>query len=145
MGHGEAGTTNRSKNLEVEIIDPVLVGDLIDPSGGALARVVHEAVEATPPIDGRIDEPFEVRQMGDIGLHNKCVAPGAPQTLLSGGQPIGVPPADRYPGAFLCQPIRQGGSQPVCPACDEDDLAVEVQIHNAILAQPREQPDRLSI
>jgi hypothetical protein len=127
--HSQAGAANRGKDLEVEVGGPVVVGDLIDPPCGALARVVHQAVQAAPPGDGRIDEPFEVSQPGDIGLHHNCITSGVPQTLLGGGQPVGVPPAYRDPGPFLDEPIGKRRSQPVAPACDEHDLAIQVQIH----------------
>src|SRR6185437_7140016 len=39
--HSQAGAANGCKHLEVEVGDPVVVGDLIDPSCGALARIVH--------------------------------------------------------------------------------------------------------
>ena len=129
MRHGQAGAANRGQNLEVEVGDPVVVGDLIDPSRGAPARIVHQAVEAAPPGDGGIDEPLKVSQPGDIGLHRKRITPGVPQPLLGGGQAMGVPPADRDPGAFLDEAVRKRRSQPVGPAGDEHDLALQVQIH----------------
>ena len=89
---------------------------------------------------GRIDEPFKVSQAGDIGPHHNCITPGVPQPLLGGGQPLRVPPADRDAGPFFNEPVRKRRSQPVGPAGDQHDLAREVQIHRAILAQPREQP-----
>ena len=52
------------------------------------------------------------------------------------GQPAGVPPADRDPGALLDQAIRERRSQPVGPAGDKHDLAIQMQIHGTILAQP---------
>ena len=134
--HGQAGAANRTENLEVEVGDPVFVGDLIDRSRGTPARVVDQAVEAAPAVDGRSHEPFKVSRAGDIGLHHKRIAPGVPQPLLGGGQPARVPPADRDPGPFLDEAVRKRGSQPVGPAGDEYDLAVQVQIHGPILAQP---------
>ena len=136
MRNSQAGAANRRENLEVEIGYPVVIGNLIDPSCGALARVVHQAVDASPPGDGRIDEPFKVSQIGDVGLHHKCVAPGVPQPLLAGRQPIGVPPADRDPRPLFDEPIRKRRPQAVGPAGDQHDLFRQVQIHWAILAQP---------
>jgi hypothetical protein len=123
-GTARRGAADRGKNLEVQVGDPVVVGDLIDRSCGALARVVHQAVKAPPPGHGRIDEPLEVSQAGDIGLHHKRITPGVGQPLPGGGQPMAVPPADRDPGPFLDQAIRKRRSQPVGPACDEHDLAI---------------------
>jgi hypothetical protein len=77
--HSQAGAADRGKNLQVKVGDPVVVGDLIDPSRGAPARVVHQAVDAAPPGDGGIDEPLEVSQPGDIGLHRNRITPGIPQ------------------------------------------------------------------
>ena len=134
--HSQADAASRGQNLEVEVGDPVVVGDLIDPSRGARARVVHQAVEAAPPGDGRIDEPLKVSQAGDVGLHRKRITPRVPQPLLGGVQPLAVPPADRDPGPFLDEALRKRRSQPVGPAGDEHDLASQVQIHWAILAQP---------
>jgi hypothetical protein len=74
--HSQAGAANGREHLEIEVGDPFIVGDLIDPSGGARARVVHQAVEATPPGDGRIDKSFKVSRAGDIGLHRQCITPG---------------------------------------------------------------------
>src|SRR6185437_7712420 len=74
--HSQAGAAYGGKHLEVEVVEPVVVGDLIDPSRGALARVVHQAVDAAPPGDGRIDKSFKVSRAGDIGLHHKCITPG---------------------------------------------------------------------
>ena len=48
---------------------------------------------------------------------------------------MGVPAADRDPRTFLDEPIRQRRSQSVGAASDEDDLAIQVQIHRSILAQ----------
>ena len=129
MRHGQAGAANGRKHLEVEVGDPVIVGDLIDPSRGALARVVHQAVEPAPPGDGRINESFKVSRASDIGLHRKCITPGVTQPLLGGGQPPGIPPADRDPGPLLDEAIRKRRSQPVGPAGDKHDLAIQVQIH----------------
>jgi len=69
---------SRGKNFEVQIGDPLLVGNLIDPCCRTPARVIHQPIEAAPPGEGRIDEPFKVSQMGDIGLHRKHVTPGVP-------------------------------------------------------------------
>jgi hypothetical protein len=106
-GTAQPGAADRCKDLEVEIGDPDLVGDLIDSPCGALTRIVYEAVEAAPPRHGRVDEPFKVRQAGDVGLHHKCITPGVPQLLLGGGQPMGVPPANRDPCPFLDEPHRK--------------------------------------
>jgi lysyl-tRNA synthetase class 1 len=134
--HREAGAPNRAENLQVQILLPVLVGDLIDPPGGALARVVHQAVDAAPPIDRRPDKPFEIGQAGDVGPHRNGLAPGLAKTLFSGGQPAGVPSAHRHFGPFFYEPARQRRAQPVGPACDQDDFAVEMQIHTVIVPQP---------
>jgi hypothetical protein len=127
--HSQAGAANGCKDLEVKVGDPVVVGDLIDPSSGALARVVHQAVEAAPPGDGRINKSFKVSRASDIGLHYKCVTPGVTQPLLGGGQPVRIPPADRHPGPLLDEAIRKRRSQPIGPASDKHDLAIQVQIH----------------
>src|ERR1700756_5747572 len=74
--HSQAGAANGCEHLEVKVGDPVVVGDLIDPSSGALARVVHETVEAAPSGDGRINKSFKVSRVSDIGLHRKCITPG---------------------------------------------------------------------
>ena len=144
-GHCQAGAANGREHLEVEVGDPFVVGDLIDPSGGALARVVHQAIEAGPAADGRIDESFKVGRAGDVGLYDQRVAAGVPQPLLGGGQSAGVPPADGYPGALLDEAIRERRSQPVGPAGDEHDLVLQVQIHRTILAQPPRVGTRLRV
>jgi hypothetical protein len=127
--HSQAGAANGREHLEVKVGDPVIVGDLIDPSPGALARVVHETVEAAPPGDGRINKSFKVSRVSDIGLHRKCITPGVTQPLLGGGQPVRIPPADRDPGPLLDEAIRKRRSQPIGPASDKHDLAIQVQIH----------------
>ena len=45
-GTAKAGAANGGSTLRFKIGDPLVVGDLIDPSSGALAHVVHQAVEA---------------------------------------------------------------------------------------------------
>ena len=137
MRHGQAGAANGREHLEVEVGDPVIVGDLVDPSRGALARVVHQAVEAAPTGDGPRNESFKVSRAGDIGLHRKGITPGVTQPLLGGGQPAGITPADRDPGPLLDEAVRQRRAQPVGPAGDKHDLATQVQIHWTIVAQPR--------
>ena len=102
---------------------------LVEPSCGALPRVVDHTVDAAPPRDGRIDESFEVGQSGDIGLHGKSITPGVPQTLLGGGQSAGVPPADGYLGSLLDEPVCESRAEPVGPTGNQDDLAIQVQIH----------------
>ena len=42
-------------------------------------------------------------------------------------------PADRDPGPLLDETIRKRRSQPVGPAGDKHDLAIQVQIHCTIL------------
>jgi hypothetical protein len=51
------------------------------------------------------------------------------QPLLGGGQPVRIPPADRDPGPLLDEAIRKRRSQPIGPASDKHDLAIQVQIH----------------
>jgi hypothetical protein len=134
--HSQAGAPNGGKHLEVEVGDPVVVGDLMDPSRGTLARVVHQAVEAAPPGNGRINKSFKVSRASDIGLHRKRITPGVTQPLLGSGQPAGIPPADRDPGPLFHEATRKRRSQPVGPASDKHDLAIQMQIHRTILAQP---------
>jgi hypothetical protein len=96
---------------------------------GALARVVHQAVEAAPPGDGRINKSFKVSRASDVGLHYKCIGPGVTQPLLGSGQPVRISPADRDPGPLLDEAIRKRRPQPIGPASDKHDLAIQVQIH----------------
>ena len=52
-------------------------------------------------------------------------------------QPTAVSPADRHLGSLLYESASKRCSQPVRSASDEDDLAVQMQIHRAIVAWPR--------
>jgi hypothetical protein len=65
----------------------------------------------------------------DIGLHHQCITPGVTQPLLGSGQPTGISPADRDPGPFLHEATRKRSAQPVGPASDKHDLAIQMQIH----------------
>lgn len=89
----------------------------------------HQAVEAAPRGDSLINKSFKVSLASDIGLHSKCITPGVTQPLLGGGQPVRIPPADRDPGPLLDEAIRKRRSQPIGPASDKHDLAIQVQIH----------------
>ena len=129
MRHRKSGAANRREHLEVEVGDPVVVGNLIDPSSGAPACVVHQPVKSAPPVDRRGNKPLQVSRARDIGLHRKSVTPGVTQPLLGGGQPARIPPADRDPGPLLDEATRQRRPQPVGPASDKHNLAIQVQIH----------------
>ena len=69
-----------------------------------------------------------VRRFGKISSVSGVPA-GWTATLLGGGQPMGVPPADRDPRSFFGEPIRKRRAQPIGPAGDQHDLAGQVQIH----------------
>jgi hypothetical protein len=51
------------------------------------------------------------------------MTPGTSQPLLGGGQPIGIPPADRDARPFLDEAIRKRRPEPIGPAGDQHDLS----------------------
>ena len=127
--HSQAGAANGCKHLEVKVGDPVVVGDLIDPPSGALARVVHQAVEAAPPGDGRINKSFKVSRASDIGLRYSASPPASRSRCPAAASRSENPARRPRPGPLLDEAIRKRRSQPVGPASDKHDPAIQVQIH----------------
>ena len=79
-----------------EVVRPRVIRHLIDATGRALARVVHQAVKPSPPVDRRADEAFDVGEDPDVGPHGHDVASRGSQSLLGAREAIGVAPAHRH-------------------------------------------------
>src|SRR5207249_7598498 len=99
------------------------------------AGVVEEDVDPAPLRDHRIDEPLAVRSPADIGDLGEHLAAGGLANLVRRLVEMLLPArTDGHPRPLGGQLLRRGAAQPIAPAGDDGDLAVQSEIeHEQIL------------
>ncbi len=119
-----------ARELQFQLVAPVLLDRLVEGLHPRLARVVDEPVQASSEtVGGALGElPYGVGVPDVADARVQPVGTGA-QAGRGLGEPVGVAPAGRDPGAFREQGADRGQADAGAAAGDQDGAVGEAEIH----------------
>jgi len=121
-----AADPHRAEEDRLEGTGPLLVGDGDDRALGRATHADERAVEASPAVQRRPDQPFGGRRVGVVG--NDRLG-RVSQRLLRGREPLLVAPGQDDAGALLDQGVGGGAAEAAGTPGDDEDTVRELEVH----------------
>ena len=134
VGDALPGAADVAHYLDVDMVQPVLIGQLHEGRGGGVDRVVYQDVHPAQLGDGGGDEVLDV--LGHAGVRPHRQRPAASAGADVGGgvlQLLNAPGADGDVHALLRQRQRRRPPDTLTAAGDDGDLAFQSEVHASLL------------
>ena len=129
MRDHEPAETDRGHQLQLDVLLPGGVADLLEAGRRRGARVVHEDVDAAPAREGRRDERLDLLGPRHVGGHRQHVGAGlAPDLVGDALEQLLASRAGRHAGARAREALDAGAPEAVVAARDDHDLVLEAEL-----------------
>src|ERR1700730_11672715 len=126
-----------SAQVDVDHRPPTSDIEIRHRSDLADSGVAHQDIQLTELVDGRSDEPLEVRRARDIGWTGGDRSPAAANVTCDAVEALGATRAEDHAGAALGEQTRGRLADPAARAGDHYDFALDVVHPRPFIRQTR--------